>query len=336
MREEKEYRERCAARGLGAEAIERAVAVVEAFEASLGPGEAGHPLAVVERHLAGLVARGGASEEAIMALARYFAVNREEALAIRLLAYLLPVGVLPAMGERLGQLEGEGCRARVMAGVAEPPTGAPPEAYPAPTQAFVKALEAELGRVRAARVLRWNVHGIPAAAHAAEREAYLAAPSLEAWLEGWHGRQVAVLERHAADGSLWYEQRITSRVVDYVRANPEILGAVREGDRLYATKIPYDPDRYLTSSDPVEKRRLACHCPLAASTIASGGAGVDPLWCECSAGYEKFIFDVVFGEETEAEVLESVLSGSERCRYAIRIPASALARERERNAAQAR
>ncbi|HRY72473.1 MAG TPA: DUF6144 family protein, partial [Spirochaetia bacterium] len=104
----------------------------------------------------------------------------------------------------------------------------------------------------------------------------------------------------------------------------EILGGVEEGGAVYATKIPYDPDRFLLSDDPLERRRLACHCPLAASTITPEGAGVPPLWCACSAGYEKFLFDVVFGEETEVEVLESVLAGDARCRFKIMIPESVL------------
>jgi hypothetical protein len=333
MKHEKEYRERCAARGLDSAAIERAVAAVERLEAEFGSG-GGTPsvLMAVERHVADLVRRGEASEELLMAFARYFAVAGDQAIAIRLLAYLSPIGILPAMADRLEKLEGAAVRERVMAGVAVPPVGAPPEAYPAGTAAFVAALERELGRVRAARVLRWNVHGIPAAAHASEREAFLASPSVEAWLEGFHARMVAELERHAADGTLWFEQRITPRVVEFVRDNPEILGATREGDTLYATKIPYDPDRWLTTIDPLEKRRLACHCPLAASMIVAGGAGVDPLWCACSAGYEKFLFDVVFAEDTEVEVLESVLAGKGRCRFAVKIPESILRWEREKHA----
>ena len=86
------------------------------------------------------------------------------------------------------------------------------------------------------------------------------------------------------------------------------------------TKIPYDPDRFIASKDPLERRRLACHCPLAAASITAAGTGVPPLWCDCSAGFEKFLLDVVFGVETRAEVLESVLAGSERCRFAIGIP----------------
>jgi predicted hydrocarbon binding protein len=45
-------------------------------------------------------------------------------------------------------------------------------------------------------------------------------------------------------------------------------------------------------------------------------------WCDCSAGFEKTLFDNAFGESLEVEVLESVLDGSERCRFAIKLPES--------------
>ena len=327
MREEQAYRERCAARGLGAEATEAAVAAVRTLEAELEAGGASLETAglpAVESHVAARIAAGAEGEALVTALARYFLVSGADAVAVRLLAYLLPIGVLPAMAERLGSLEGEEVRARATAGMAFPAPGSPPEAYPAATAAFVRALERELGTERARKVLAWNVHGIPASAFAKERELFLAAPSVAAWLAGFHERQVAVLARHAADGTLWFEQRITPRVVDFVRGEPEILGGVEEGGAVYATKIPYDPDRFLLSRDPLERRRLACHCPLAASTITLEGSGVPPLWCACSAGYEKFLFDVVFGEETEVEVLESVLAGAARCRFKIRIPDAVL------------
>lgn len=331
MYKETEFRDRCAARGLAPEATDKAVAWVRALETeAAGPDGtlATASLAKVERHVAGLVARGEAEEARLMALARYFAAAGIDAVAIRLLAFLLPVGILPAMADRLAELEGCAARDKVMAGVEVPPTGAPPEAYPAATEAFVAALQAELGPEKARRVLCWNVHGIPEAAFASEREAFLAAASLEEWLKAYHGRKVRELSKHAEDGTLWFEQRITPAVVDFVRQNQELLSAVSDGRHLWATKIPYDPDRFLTSRDPLEKRRLACHCPLAASSITETGAAVPAAWCACSAGYEKFLFDTVFGEETEAEVTESVLAGDPRCRFRIRIPGHVLARFR--------
>jgi len=329
MKDEGRYRERCAARGLDVDATDRALAVLAAMEGLLHSG--GYslddaPLAELERHITAVLAGPGPNaEERLVALARYYAVFGPEAVAIRLMAYLLPMGVLSSMAGRLGELEGKDTEARVMRGVIEPPPGSVPEAYPEATARFVAALESELGEDRARRILAWNVHGVPASAFANERERFLAAPSLSAWLEGYHDRQVQVLQKHADDGTLWFEQSITQRVVDFVRDSPEILGGRLEGDHIYVTKIPYDPDRYLASTDPLERRRLACHCPLAASSIRAEGAGVPAVWCNCSAGYEKFLFDVVFGEEVQAEVLESVLAGDDRCRFINTIPSSILA-----------
>lgn len=332
MKHEREYRERCAARGLDADATDRAVDEVRALEAELAASGASleqPDLSMIEARVATITASGAfgsalksaSPAEAIMALARYFATAREEAIAIRLLAYLLPIGVLPAMEARLGDLEGDGTRKRVMGRVRVPAEGSPPESYPAATGAFVEALEAELGPERSRRVLTCNVHGIPPAAFAGERERFLELGSVDAWLADYHGRQVEELARHAADGTLWFEQRITWPVVEFVRSRPEVQGGVREGGTIFTTKIPYDPDRFLRSADPLEKRRLSCHCPMAASAISERGSGVPPAWCACSAGYEKVRFDAVFGAETEATVLESALAGDERCRFAIRIPA---------------
>ena len=327
MKYEREFRDRCAARGMDEAELSRAIATIEALEAKASSAgivlETASP-GFVEGHLAELRSRGDADETRIMAIARYFLVAGGEEVAIRLLAYLLPIGVIPAMSRRLGELEGAEIMERVMAGIPVPPEGSPPEAYPAAARTFTLALEAEVGSERARRVLTWNVHGIPASSLEDERRHFLAAPSIDAWLADHHEREVAVLARHAAEGSLWYEQRITPRVVDFVRADPEMRGGRRSGEFIYTTKIPYDPDRFLATSDPVEKRRLSCHCPFVASTIDADGAAVPALWCSCSAGYEKFRFDVVFGEETECEVLESVIAGDDRCRFAIRIPASLL------------
>lgn len=324
MKKEEAFRERCLSRGLGAEATEAGVERLRRFEAGLGgAGLDDSSLGMVEAGIARLVAKGVLSEEGLLDLARYYVVAGADDIAIRLLAYSLPIGVLPVLAERLASIEGDEARERVMRGVSVPPPGSPPEAYPQAAGAFARALEKELGPERARRILTCNVHAIPASAFAAERAAFLEAPSAEAWAKGYHERQVAVLERHASDGSLWFEQRITRRVVDFVRESPEILGGVREGDFLMVTKIPYDPDGYLGARDPLERRRLACHCPLASSSITEGGAEVPASWCACSAGYEKALFDAVFGEEVEVRATETVLGGSERCRFSVLIPSSA-------------
>jgi len=169
-------------------------------------------------------------------------------------------------------------------------------------------------------VLAGNIHGIPATAFSEERERFLAAPGMDAYLAEKHARAVAELERYLSEGRLWYEQRITRRVVEYVRTNPEILGGVRQGERILFTKIPYAPDEWLQEPDPLMRRYLACHCPLARESILGEGPRVPAIFCNCSAGFEKLPFGAAFGVEPEVEVLGSVLAGDDRCRFSIAIP----------------
>ncbi len=358
MRMERQFRERCALRGLAGEALERAVAaagelaiLLDSRDPDRGPVRAAAPLVspaaapagtptasstgpttasrpegtvrdIVERHVARLLGEGRSDPGTLLALARYCAVIGETDAAVRLLAVLSPIGVLEAHAARLGELEGPGVAERVTENLPIPPPGSPPEAYPPATAEFMRRLAAELPPERVRRVLCWNVHGIPDTAFEEEKARFAELGSIDAWLEDRHLREVAVLERHAADGTLWFEQRITPRVVDFVRGDQEILAGRREGDRIYATKIPYDPDRWLVETDPVTRRVLACHCPLAAASIREGRneAPVPSAWCDCSGGFVKQLFDVVFGEETEAELLESVLAGDDRCRFAVVVP----------------
>lgn len=313
----------CRARGLENASINSGIEWLEELEKrTLEKGKELYEtsLAFIEQYISEKVLQSKADTEWLLAIARYFSVARVDDIAIRLMAYLLPIGVLPDMAKRLLDIEGRKVHDRVMSQVLIPRECSAPEAYPPATMAFVKALENELGKNKAKRILMWNVHGIPAESFADEKEQFLASPSIEDWLEEFHKRQIAVLEKHVIDKTLWYEQKITPKVVEYVRSNQEILAGVKSGDVIYKTKIPYNPDRYLSTKDKLEKRKLACHCPFAVSAIRMDGCDVPPTWCACSAGYEKFIFDAIFEEETDCEVLESVLDGSERCRFSIKIP----------------
>ncbi|MFH0778984.1 MAG: hypothetical protein V2A71_10240 [Candidatus Eisenbacteria bacterium] len=83
---------------------------------------------------------------------------------------------------------------------------------------------------------------------------------------------------------------------EFVRGNQEVLSAVRDGDCVYITKIPFAPKDWLKESDPVMKRYFACHCPLARAAIIMGEPEIPLDWCYCSGGYEKLMFDVVFDE----------------------------------------
>jgi hypothetical protein len=74
------------------------------------------------------------------------------------------------------------------------------------------------------------------------------------------------------------------------------------------------------------KRYYACHCPLVRASVLEGKPEISPTWCYCSGGFEKLLFDVIFDEQVEVEVLENALGGDLRCRFAIKIPEGKRAR----------
>jgi hypothetical protein len=321
--DEKGLRDLYTARKLDDPSADAAVAAVRAFEACLrasGRTLEDFPLTALREYLDGLVVTGENDHGSLLAIARYCHLTHRDEAYIHFTAVLGRAEILDNLAKRLESLSGPDVRARVFGGIVAPPDGAPPQAAIEPTMAVLERMKSVLPEKVCARVLAGNLHGIPVSVFAGERERFLAAAGIEAWLAGKHARAVEELERHLAEGRIWFEQRITRAVVEFVRANPEILGGVRHADRILFTKIPYAPDEWLRETDPDRKRYLACHCPLARESLAGPGPRVPALFCNCSAGFEKLPFGAAFGAEPDVEVVESVLAGDDRCRFSIAIP----------------
>lgn len=321
--EEKAYREYLGRRGLKGKAVEKAVAAVGELEHSLR--DAGKNLETVtltdlKGYISGLVSSGANTEDRLAALSRYFWLTKRNDLFSHFAAILGGRGVYASIGERLGAVAGEEKRGKVFDGFEAPPLGATPDAYPACTKELLDRLGAALppGQVKA--VLAGNHHRIPVEHFAEMVKRWEKAPSMEEFLEGEHGRLVAELEAAMRSGRPWYEQVITPEVVEYVRKDPTIQNGVVEGDVVLKSKIPFAPATWLGEKDPKMRRYHACHCQLAREAILNDTA--DPLgtFCYCSAGYEKLPLEVILGTPLEVEVLESALSGGEKCRFAIKIP----------------
>ena len=320
---EKEFREYLREREQGDAQIEKDVEAVRGFEGELeaeGNAIESATLDDLREYLALLVSRRENSLDRLVALARYFYATDRNDLYIYFTSILGGRTVLPSISARLESLVDEETMKRVFDGVEMPPLGSPPENIPYVTQRLMERLQEELPPEIYRRVLAGNHHRIPLEAFDGLKKLYEESESIDEFLRKRHGRAVADLEEHLAEGKVWYEQEITPRVVEFVRGNQEVLGGVRRGDKIYFTKIPYDPDAYLGEEDPVMKRYHACHCPLARSSIITGEPEVSPEWCYCSGGYGKLPFETVFGEKLDVELLESVLAGDPRCRFAVTMP----------------
>lgn len=131
---------------------------------------------------------------------------------------------------------------------------------------------------------------------------------------------IDTLRHHQQQETLFFGQEITEAVIDFVKSYPEIGGGVRNGNVIFETKIPFNTKAYLEEKDPEARRYLYCHCPWVKESLRSNTLKVSATFCQCSAGFHKKIYEVIFEQKLKAEVLQSVLKGDDRCRFAIHLP----------------
>ena len=256
----------------------------------------------------------------LVAIARYCSITKKDDYYVYLVSIFGARNVLPDIGVRIALIAGDVVRHKVFEGVELPPLGSPPENYPQLTQIIMDRLKFELPNETCRKILTWNYHGVPAESFKEKKDRFEKSDTIDGYLKNEHKKFVDELKKFMNEGRIWYEQEITPEVLKFVQGNQEICTGVRHGNRIYLTKIPYSPKQYLEENDSVMKKYYACHCPLVRSAIRDGKIEISHMFCYCSAGYEKLGFDVIFEEPVEVELLESVLKGNHRCRFAIKIP----------------
>lgn len=322
MRNE-DYRTLCVDRGLNEDEIQSAIKSIQDFERFLGEKRKTLDDVTVEdvkQYISDLINEKRNSWERLVALARYcYMIDK-----IDVYAYFSSIlggrSVLPSISERLDKIVGEEKRKKVFQNLEAPPLGSPPEDYPKVTKQLVENLVYEVGSEICHEVLAGNHHRISVKGFENHKTWLQEEGSIEKYLKRAHNEAVAELEKYLKSGKIWYEQEITQEVVNFVKDNQEVLSGVMKDNWIYMTKIPYAPKDYLTETNPNMKRYYACHCPLAREAIMMDEVDIPLTWCYCSGGYGKLKFDIIFDEPTEVEVLESALSGDERCRFRVKIP----------------
>jgi hypothetical protein len=322
---EKAFRKLLEERKLGATGIESSVAAVREFERYLGKRKTTLKSAgvdVLRGYIALLIEEEKNSKDRLVAIARYCYLAGKNDLYIYFTGLLGALDVLPAIGERLATIAGKATHRRVFHDIEMPPPGSPQDSYPRLTKTVLDRMEAELPARTCREILTWNYHNIPIEAFKESKERFEKAASIDEYLEGEHKRLIAELEECIKEGRPWFEQEITPEVVEFVRGNQEICTGLRQGDKVYLTKIPYAPTQFLKEKDPTMRKYYACHCQLVRTALRDGKPRIPATFCYCSAGFEKLHFDAIFDEPVEVELLETPLKGDARCRFAIKIPKS--------------
>jgi hypothetical protein len=305
--------------------IERAVGIVERFEAFLTrsgrPGSLTQALREdVNAFSAQLIEEKLNAYDNYVALARYGQFVNNNALYIAVVEYLDGHEALKNLHSKLAKEIGAARRDEIFKDVRLPPLGTPSTQKPRLTQTVVERLERAVGVESCRRILGSGLRTLPDEGYLQAKKKYEEAGTLDAYLEQKGKDFIRELEKIKREGGLYFTQEITDEVIAFVRSRPEIMQGVRKGNVVYEVKIPYMTKQYLAETDEKMRRYYYCHCPWVRESLRTGDADVPGVFCNCSAAFHKKPWEVIFGRSLEAEVVETVLDGGRWCKFAIYLP----------------
>jgi hypothetical protein len=258
-------------------------------------------------------------------LARYGRFVQNDEVYVAAVELLDGGEALDGLYEKLGQAVGEQKRDEVFAGIEIPPLGTPSSEKPRITQAVMERLERLVDAETCQEILSGSLRHLEDAWYLDERAKYAECRDIDEYLERKGQEFIAQLEQIRDEGGLFFTQPITDEVIDFVRSHPEVAQGVRDGTVLYEVKIPYMTREYLAEADERLKRYYYCHCPWVRESLKEGDVRVSPTFCQCSAGFHKKSWEVIFDQRLEAEIVETVLKGDPWCKIAIHLPEQAMA-----------
>jgi hypothetical protein len=309
-------------RRLPEEVIEASLAMAERFEDFLvgKPASADTAWAFSKS----LIEEGKNTEQNYLALIRYCLFINKPAMYVALLELVDGGEVSDNLYRKIGESYGQAVRDEVFAGIGIAPYGTPTPEKPAFIHPVIGKLEMKVGEQKCADFLSASLRDLPEEHFRGERNKYLQAGGIDAYLAQRKEAFVLELEKCLREGRPFYAQEVTREVIAYIKSQPEMGGGQRVDGIVYETKIPYMTRAYLTENDPIMKRYYYCHCPWVREAIKNGGVRLAATFCNCSAGFHKKPFEAAFGCPVKVEVLESALRGDLCCRFAIHLPAEAI------------
>ncbi len=307
-------------RKLPAEKYDKIVAIAEKFEAfitargSLDAPGAEDVFAFSEE----LISEGLNEFDSYLAVAQYGRFFKNDAVLIACIEIIDGAEAMGNLYERLGTQVGEEVRDQVFAQIDLPVYGTPPADRPVVTKVVMERLERLVAPETCILLLKDSLRDLYT--NPDDRQKFLASDGIADFLQKKGDEFIAYLTQLKDSGQLYFNQPITADVIEFVEQNPEIRQGVLQGNVIYETKIPFMAVDYLRETDERMKRYYACHCPWTRESLLSEDGPVSPTFCNCSAGFHKKYWEGVFDQPLRAEVLENVLQGDIRCRFAIYLP----------------
>lgn len=314
------FRKLLEARKVSEDKIEASIGMAERFEAYLGPLAGEDETASTWKFCKMLIKEKQNTYDNLLALARYGRFIKNNNIFVAILELLDGAEVQSNLYQKVGELFGNHVRDEVFAGIGLSPLGLPTPEKPFDLFPVLDRLVGRVGYEQVEQLLSACLRDLPEEYFQEDKDRYLKSANIDEYLVSKHQALVDELKKCQQRDELFFSQEITDEVVKYVEEHPETECGVRQGAILYVTKIPYNAKEYLAETDPVMKRYYVCHCPWARHAIKSGSLLLNPVFCNCSGGFTKKPWEIIFGQTLQVEVLESALKGDSRCRFAVHLP----------------
>ncbi len=279
--------------------------------------------ASVQAVVDGMIDRGENTLENLLAMVRYAKLIGNQAMFVTIFQMLDGYEAMENLHLKLADMAGEDLRDVIFEDLPLPPLGLSRREKAAYTSRIISRVEEIFEKNTCRELLKDSLRNLPDEYYLDDHEDYwkTCAGSIDEYLILKGKKFLDTLKGYQKKGELFFGQEITDDIIAFVDGNPEIGGGVHDGNIIYETKIPYNTKAFLSESDPDKKRYHYCHCPWVKESINNKSLSISPIFCQCSAGFHKRPYEVIFGVPINADVLQSVLNGDPICRFAIHLPA---------------
>jgi uncharacterized pyridoxamine 5'-phosphate oxidase family protein len=281
---------------------------------------------------AGMIEAGTNTVDNYLSILRYGYFKKLNEIIIAGMEVLDGREVIENLSNRLANEFSKELRDSVFDDTKIPALGISPNKKPEYMQRLITNLEKKIGTEGCAQFLNRGLRDRYEEWRKPDRDKFLKSKNIDEFLRQKHIDFVAELEANLEKGTLFFTQEITRDVVDHVKNDPCIESGVRKGNRIIIKKIPHMAKEYLVEEDEQKKRYYYCHCPWVKEAFKESDKPISAVFCNCSAGYYRAYWEIVFDEPVRVDVLESLLKGDPICRFAVHIPEKFVAELQVKNA----
>jgi len=269
-----------------------------------------------------MIDRGENNLANLQAVARYARAVHNEALYTSILGMLDGCEAMEQLYEKLAMYAGDDLRDIIFEDMPLPPLGLSRREKSRYTFRIISRMERIFEESTTRDIIKDSLRILPDEMYSSDKSLFFefCQGDIDQFLMEKGKRFINTLESHRDRRDLFFGQEIDEEVIAFVKSNPQIGQGERVGNVIFETKIPYNAKAYLAEKHPVKKGYYACHCPWARESLLNQAFTVSATFCQCSAGFHKKRYEIIFDQPIEADVLQSVLGGDQICQFAIHLP----------------